>query len=190
MPLAPGCPLECTVPKCTWLGTDGPGWDPTWNRDEDGTPTENGFCTNYCAEYEPGKALCGNGAWHQSGRDCTGCASLASDPILDPSDRTVPSSGLCASVEGMSGHVLWGTGIKQCVDGPQPSSDTVCTVQQSFNGDDIVNPGRTCGSFCSHFGLSCLNGYDDGENGCIYGGEGIGCDVSYSFYMKRFFALF
>ena len=163
---------------CVWNGVDGPGWDPSWNGDTDGTPTKNGYCTNYCKEYTAGKALCGTSSWHISGTDCTGCASIASNPIIDPHNRK-PSSGLCATVENMSGHILWGSGIKQCLDGPQASNDDVCTVYQVFNGDKIVNPGRTCESFCTHFGLTCLNGYDDGENRCIYGGPGIGCNVSY-----------
>merc|ERR1711862_361442 len=45
-----------------------------------------------------------------------------------------------------------------------------------MHGDYVVNPERTCRGFCSSFGLQCINGYDDGENSCLYGGSGIGCD--------------
>lgn len=171
----PLCPTECSVPNCIWSGKDGPGWDPSWSADEDGRQTENGFCTNYCKAYDVGKYLCGSSAWHQTGVDCSACATLAIDPIIPPEDRK-PSAGLCATVESLSGHALWGNGIKQCTSGPQPSDSTKCTVHQSFNGDAVVNPERTCRSFCSHFDFSCINGYDDGEDGCLYGGPGIGCD--------------
>lgn len=173
--LAPGCPSLCAVPTCLWSGQDGPGWDPDWSSDEDGTPTENGLCTNYCKDYEPGKYLCGVSSWHQSGVDCSGCDGLAADPIIPPADRA-PSSGLCAATEGLSGHILFGNSVRQCSNGPQPTNDDQCTVYQAFNGDTIVNPQRTCGGFCSSFNLACINGYDDGENGCVYGGPGIGCD--------------
>mmetsp|Transcript_18961 Transcript_18961/g.28092 ORF Transcript_18961/g.28092 Transcript_18961/m.28092 type:complete len:1368 (+) Transcript_18961:371-4474(+) len=173
--VTPGCPAECSVPTCVWSGTDGPGWDLSWTGDEDGTQTKNGFCTNYCKAYDVGKYLCGSSAWHQTGIDCSACAILAMDPIIPPEDRE-PSVGLCATVAALSGHALWGDAIKQCTGGPQPSDNTKCTVYQAFNGDEIVNPERTCGSFCSHFGFSCINGYDDGEDGCLYGGPGIGCN--------------
>ena len=178
LPPVTNCPTHCAVPECIWLGTDGPGWDPSWNRDEDGTPTRNGFCTNYCKQLPAPHShlsLCGNGDWHMTGTDCRGCSSIASNPLLAVEERQ-PSTGLCARLEAMSGHALWGIGIDQCTNGPEPSSDTVCTVRQSMNGDDVINPGRTCESFCTYFGLNCLNGYDDGENRCLYGGSGIGCD--------------
>lgn len=164
-----GCPAQCHVSTCVFLGTDGPGWDSSWARDDDGRPTVNGVCTHFCKDYEAGKYLCGDGAWHRDGVDCTSCANDSPPP-------PAPAPPSLCSASGMTGHRAWGTGIKQCDAGPAPTSDTVCTVWQGMNGDSVVNPGRTCRSFCSHFGLSCLNGYDDGNNGCTYGGAGIGCD--------------
>eukprot|EP00592_Proboscia_alata_P016555 CAMPEP_0194396696 /NCGR_PEP_ID=MMETSP0174-20130528/125135_1 /TAXON_ID=216777 /ORGANISM="Proboscia alata, Strain PI-D3" /LENGTH=998 /DNA_ID=CAMNT_0039192795 /DNA_START=386 /DNA_END=3382 /DNA_ORIENTATION=- len=176
-PSLSGCPSECAVPNCVWLGTDGPEWDPSWSRDDDGTPTNNGFCTNYCKVYdsESQKALCGDGAWHQSGTDCTGCQDIALNPTLPPIERG-PSSGLCQATESLSGHALWGKGTFECNGGPNPTSPSVCTVYQAFNGDKTVNSGRTCEDFCTNFGLKCLNGFDDSEDGCLYGGPGIGCN--------------
>ena len=136
-----------------------------------GTPTENGFCTTFCKVYDKasGKAVCGDGPWHKTGTDCTGCKVVASE-LLPLADR-VPSSGLCAATESMSGIATWGTAIKEC-----ESSKNSCTVWQGLNGDSALNPERTCRGFCASFGLQCVNGYDDGDDGCIYGGEGIGCD--------------
>ena len=171
-PMFENCPSECMVPTCVWSGEDGPGWDPSWIGDGvDGRPTKNGFCTHHCKVYdeESGKALCGDGAWHQSGTDCTGCEAIASE-ILSPENRA-PSTGLCAATESMSGLPSWGTGIKEC-----EATENSCTVWQSMNGDSEINPQRTCRDFCSSFGLLCINGYDDGADGCTYGGEGIGCD--------------
>ncbi len=175
--ISDGCPNKCTVPTCIGLGTDGPGWKDEWSRDEDAVPTENGFCTKYCKVYDDttGAALCGDGDWHKSGTDCTGCTSIAQNPIIPEEDRE-ESSGLCAAIEELSGHALWGTGVKECGNGQEPTNDSRCTIWQSMNGDGVLNPERTCRGFCSSFGLQCKNGYDDGENGCLYGGEGIGCD--------------
>ncbi len=172
-----GCPSKCAVPTCVYLDTDGPGWNDEWSRDEDGVATKNGFCTAYCKVYDEstGKALCGDGDWHRSGTDCTGCAAIAADPIISEEERE-ESSGLCAAVEELSGHALWGTGVKECSTGAEPTNDSRCTVWQSMNGDSSINPERTCRGFCSSFGLQCENGYDDGEDGCLYGGDGIGCD--------------
>jgi len=159
------------VPKCLWTGEGGPEWDPSWQGDMYGTPTENGFCTNFCKVYDEAssKAVCGDGPWHKTGTDCTGCKAITSE-LLPPADRA-PSSGLCAATESMSGIATWGTAIKEC-----ESSENSCTVWQGLNGDSALNPERTCRGFCASFGLQCVNGYDDGDDGCLYGGEGIGCD--------------
>jgi hypothetical protein len=139
---------------CKWSGDGGPGWDDTWTADpKPNHPTENGVCTQHCVEYESAKWLCGAHEWHKGtygerSVDCTGCAQA-----------------------GMTKHITWGTALVAC-----DISKDECTVYQSLNGDAVINPGRTCRDFCSHFGLVCVNGYDDGGDGCLYGGEGIGCD--------------
>ena len=176
------CPNECAAPDCFFAGKPGPSWwPPEWSGDPDGSPTEDGFCTKFCNEYDtdsdPGKRVCSNTLWDPNGIDCTTCASAVNAPPL-PIDERQPSSGLCSAIDSLSGHLLWGRGVRECNNGPEPTNDERCTVYQGFNGDAIINPERNCGSFCSHFGLSCINGYDDGEDGCVYGGLGIGCFVS------------
>jgi len=110
-----------------------------------------------------------------TGIECSNCDAWNESPILEDKD-TKPSSGLCAETGQMSDHVIWGKGVKECNNGPHPTSEDVCTVHQSVNGDSVINPQRTCRGFCNHFGLACLNGFDDGDNDCTYGGVGIGCD--------------
>jgi len=170
---------KCSVPTCVWSGKDGPGWDPLWTGDTDGKRTKSGFCTDYCKVYndDDGKALCGTSSWHQSGTNCSGCAGLASNPTIPKEDQK-PSSGLCADTETLSSHVLWGSGMIECGagTGPAPTTEFRCTVYQAFNGDSILNPGRTCDDFCSSSGLKCKNGYDDVGDGCSFGGPGIGCN--------------
>ena len=112
-----------------------------------------------------------------TGREWTARASQRTQS--PPSSKTGhPRRGMCAAVEDLSGHVLLGSANRECSGGPQPTDDTQCTVYQALNADEVVDPRKTCGSFCSHFGLSCVNGYGDGEGSCLYGGEGIGCSVS------------
>merc|ERR1712032_1788220 len=103
-----------------------------WTGDVDGVRTKNGFCTAYCQVYDEstGNALCGDGEWHQSGTDCTGCADIAEDPII-PEDERIESNGLCASTESMAGHALWGRGIDcdsilGCCSEGGPTPDHVC----------------------------------------------------------------
>ena len=92
-----------------------------------------------------------------------GCAGLAADPR--------PRRGMCTAVEDLSGHVLLGSAIREFSGGPQPTDDTQCTVYQVLNGDEAANLRKTCGSFCSHFGLSCVNGYDGEKGLCLYEGR-------------------
>jgi hypothetical protein len=170
------CPLTCMAHTCKWSGDGGPGWDESWRADpKPNHPTVDGVCTQHCTEYEAGKWLCGAHDWHKGvygdrSVDCTGCA----DPGKYPFDAKPPTAdeqnSLCGA-SGMTAHITWGTAIRAC-----QVSGTECTVYQSLNGDAVLNPGRTCASFCASFGLSCLNGYDDGDDGCTYGGPGIGCD--------------
>eukprot|EP00316_Scyphosphaera_apsteinii_P000399 CAMPEP_0119343572 /NCGR_PEP_ID=MMETSP1333-20130426/106518_1 /TAXON_ID=418940 /ORGANISM="Scyphosphaera apsteinii, Strain RCC1455" /LENGTH=953 /DNA_ID=CAMNT_0007355969 /DNA_START=20 /DNA_END=2878 /DNA_ORIENTATION=- len=169
------CPEKCRTTHCLWLGENGPSWDPSWSGDTYGKPTRNGFCTHWCVEYTPGKALCGNGTWHQSGTDCTMCADESDLWSLMPPLDPTSGSTLCVT-SGMSGHPMWGSAITECSVGPVPSSSAVCTVHQSLNGDAVLNPLRTCRSFCASFQLVCVNGYDDVDNGCVYDEVGIGCN--------------
>ena len=190
------CPVECSAPNCFFAGKPGPPWwPPEWPGDPDGAPTQDGFCLNYCNEYDPlnapGSRICGYTQWDPNGIDCSTCSIYVNAPPLPEEDR-LPSSGLCNETDNLSGHVLWGSGIRECNNGPEPTDNTRCTIYQGLNGDEVVNAERTCDGFCNHFGLSCLNGYDDGDNGCTYGGEGIGCFVSlwhqrlwYSFFFAK-----
>eukprot|EP00555_Chaetoceros_dichaeta_P001754 CAMPEP_0198276148 /NCGR_PEP_ID=MMETSP1447-20131203/65154_1 /TAXON_ID=420782 /ORGANISM="Chaetoceros dichaeta, Strain CCMP1751" /LENGTH=1050 /DNA_ID=CAMNT_0043971071 /DNA_START=60 /DNA_END=3213 /DNA_ORIENTATION=- len=173
------CPEECAAPDCFFAGKPGPSWwPPEWVGDPNGSPTEDGFCTKFCNEYDPnsnpGKRVCSSTLWDTNGIDCTPCTALVNAPPL-PIDERLPSSGLCSTTDDLSGHLLWGKGVRECNTGREPTNDARCTVYQGFNGDEIINPERNCDSFCTHFGLFCINGYDDGEDGCVYGGQGIGC---------------
>eukprot|EP00928_Gymnodinium_smaydae_P004863 TRINITY_DN11664_c1_g2_i2.p1 TRINITY_DN11664_c1_g2~~TRINITY_DN11664_c1_g2_i2.p1 ORF type:complete len:1222 (+),score=147.64 TRINITY_DN11664_c1_g2_i2:88-3753(+) len=179
-----GCPSQCIAPLCHWSGFNGPGWDASWSADgPDDKRTENGVCKHWCKKYTTSqdaaagdRYFCGDGSWHRSGIDCRLCTDQSHAGIDSNSPLSRCSQPGANQEVSIGSHRAWGTAIRLCTGGSAASNMDRCTVYQALNGDSVVNPGRTCRNFCEHFGLSCANGWDDGSDGCTYGGPGIGCD--------------